>query len=102
MFGLSYYGCCEPVDDRIGKIRKAIPNLRTVSISGWNNFQKISEELAKDFIPPKPNPAFISGPSTGKRKEGPSGQFFRLPERQHGADCARHLRHSNDMSRLPR
>jgi hypothetical protein len=62
MFGLSYYGCCEPVDDRIEYIKKALPNLRTVSISGWNNFQKIGEALGKDYVHcKKPNPTFMSG-----------------------------------------
>jgi hypothetical protein len=50
------------VDDRIEYIKKAIPNLRTVSISGWNNFRKIGEALGSDYVHcKKPNPAFISG-----------------------------------------
>lgn len=62
MFGMSYYGCCEPVDDRLEYIRKAIPNLRTVSISAWNNFEKIGEQLGRDYVHcKKPNPTFISG-----------------------------------------
>lgn len=62
MFGMAYYGCCEPVDDRIEYIKKAMPGLRTVSISGWNNFAKIGKALGKDYVhSKKPNPAFISG-----------------------------------------
>ena len=62
MFGLSYHGCCEPVDDRIELVKKAIPNLRVVSISGWNDFWEIGERLGKDIVhSKKPNPAFISG-----------------------------------------
>jgi hypothetical protein len=62
MFGLSYYGCCEPVDDRIEFIKKEMPNLRVVSISGWNNFQQIGEALGKEYVhSKKPNPAFMSG-----------------------------------------
>ena len=45
MFGLSYYACCEPIHDRFEYIKKAIPNLRTVSIAGWNDFQSIGEQL---------------------------------------------------------
>jgi len=64
LFGLSYYGCCEPLDDRIDLIQKAIPNLRTVSISGWNDFRKIGSLLGKNYVhAKKPNPAFISGAS---------------------------------------
>ncbi len=33
-FGLSYYGCCEPVHTRI-RILKQIPNLRRISVSPW-------------------------------------------------------------------
>lgn len=62
MFGLAYYGCCEPVDDRIEHIKKAIPGLRTVSISGWNDFRRIGDALGKDYVHcKKPNPTFLSG-----------------------------------------
>ena len=36
-FGLIYYGCCERVDDRLPAIIEAIPNLRSVSVSGWSD-----------------------------------------------------------------
>jgi hypothetical protein len=63
-FGLIYYGCCEPVDDRLELIMKAIPNLRSVSVSGWANFLKIGEMLGKDYVySRKPTPAYISGPN---------------------------------------
>ncbi len=62
IFGLVTYGCCEPVDDRIEYIKKAIPKLRTVSVSGWNNFESVAESLGKDYVYcRKPNPTFISG-----------------------------------------
>ena len=61
-FGLVTYGCCEPLDDRIEYIKKAIPNLRTVSVSGWNNFEKIAESLGRDYVYcRKPKPTYISG-----------------------------------------
>ena len=64
MFGLSYYGCCEAVDDRFEQIAKALPNLRTVSVSGWNDLHKIGEILGNNFVYcRKPTPAFISGKS---------------------------------------
>ncbi len=34
-FGLNYYGCCEPLHNKIEVIRKNIPNLRKVSASPW-------------------------------------------------------------------
>ncbi len=62
MFGMSYYGCCEAIDDRFEHIAKAIPNLRTVSVSGWNNFAKVGELLGNNYVYcRKPTPAFLSG-----------------------------------------
>lgn len=61
MFGLTYYGCCEPLDDRFELIAEAIPNLRKVSISGWSNFYKMAEMLGKKYVySRKPTPAYIS------------------------------------------
>ncbi len=62
MFGLTYYGCCEPLHDRVEHIIKALPNLRAVSVSGWSDFQKMADLLGKKYVySRKPTPAFISG-----------------------------------------
>jgi hypothetical protein len=62
MFGMSYYGCCEGVDDRFEYIAKALPNLRTVSVSGWNDLYKIGELLGNDYVYcRKPTPSYFSG-----------------------------------------
>lgn len=61
MFGLTYYGCCETVTDRFEYIEKAIHNLRTVSVSGWSNFEKAGELLNKRYVySRKPVPAYVS------------------------------------------
>jgi len=61
-FGLIYYGCCEPVHDRLELIMDAIPNLRSVSVSGWADFTKIGELLGKRYVySRKPTPALLSG-----------------------------------------
>ena len=61
-FGLVYYGCCERVDDRLESIIAAIPNLRSVSVSGWSNFERTAEILADRYVySRKPIPAHISG-----------------------------------------
>jgi hypothetical protein len=61
-FGLVYYGCCEPVDDRIDLIMEAMPNLRAVSISGWADFDFMAERLGKNVVfSRKPTPAYMSG-----------------------------------------
>ena len=61
-FGLVYYGCCERVDDRLPFILKSIPNLRSVSVSGWSDLAKTAELLGKKYVfSRKPTPAYISG-----------------------------------------
>lgn len=61
-FGLVYYGCCERVHDRLPAIMNAIPNLRSVSVSGWSDVAKTAEMLGKKYVfSRKPTPAHISG-----------------------------------------
>jgi hypothetical protein len=61
MFGMSYYGCCERITDRFEFIAKAIPNLRTVSISGWSDFREAGEMLGNNYVySRKPVPAYTS------------------------------------------
>ena len=48
--GLVYYGCCEPVHDRWEAIRKAIPNIRAVSIPAWADQRIMGEKLGKQYI----------------------------------------------------
>ncbi|HJN17893.1 MAG TPA: hypothetical protein QGH10_20505 [Armatimonadota bacterium] len=58
-FGLSGYGCCEPLDDKVDILRK-IPNLRRVSMSPWVDCAKGAEALGTDYIFSwKPNPAIL-------------------------------------------
>ena len=48
-FGMGYYGCCEPLDDRIDLVRK-IPNVRKVSMSPWTNQERGAAAIAGDFV----------------------------------------------------
>ena len=58
-FGLSNYGCCEPLDKKLDII-KTIPNVRRVSMSPWVDVERGASELGKDYIfSYKPNPAII-------------------------------------------
>jgi hypothetical protein len=59
-FGLAYYGCCEPIHNRI-RIIKRLPNLRSLSVSPWCNQELMADELGGQYIfCRKPNPALIS------------------------------------------
>lgn len=63
-FGLSYYGCCEGVHKKFELITKHIHNIRTVSVSGWSNQNKVGELLGNRYVySKKPVPAYVSGPT---------------------------------------
>ncbi|MCI5649612.1 MAG: hypothetical protein MR332_09290 [Fusicatenibacter sp.] len=56
-FGMVYYGCCEPLDQKIDILRQ-IPNLRKISITPWADIRVAAEAIGKDYvISAKPNPA---------------------------------------------
>jgi len=61
-FGLSYYGCCEPLDKKMDIVEK-IPNLRKVSITPWANVDVAAEAIGKKYVlANKPNPAAVTMP----------------------------------------
>ncbi len=61
LFGLNYWGCCEPVDPIWGSVSK-IANLHAVSISKWANQEKMGEALQGRNIvySRKPDPNLLS------------------------------------------
>ncbi|HIE28013.1 TPA: hypothetical protein EYP66_12075 [Candidatus Poribacteria bacterium] len=59
-FGLSAYGCCEPLHNKMRFIRK-IKNLRRVSMSPWVDIEVASTEVGRDYVyTHKPNPTIVS------------------------------------------
>ncbi len=62
-FGLTCYGCCEPLHTRWNVVKNH-HNLRRVSCSAWANLAKMAGYLQDDFILSlKPNPAALAVPS---------------------------------------
>ncbi|MFA6291300.1 MAG: hypothetical protein WC637_05925 [Victivallales bacterium] len=58
-FGLTYYGCCEPVENRFAYLRN-IKNLRCVSVSPWSNIEKCAEVYGRNYVLcRKPNPGLV-------------------------------------------
>lgn len=58
-FGMTYYGCCEPLDGK-AEVLKRIPNLRKVSVSPWCDSGKAIENLGDRYVlSRKPNPAIF-------------------------------------------
>jgi hypothetical protein len=59
-FGLNYYGCCEPLHNKIDLLHE-IPNLRKISISPWADVRKSAEQVHRDYVLSlKPNPAVLA------------------------------------------
>jgi hypothetical protein len=59
-WGLTYYGCCEPLDRKIDILRR-IPNLRKISVSPWCNTDRIVEKVGRDYVVSrKPLPAIVA------------------------------------------
>lgn len=60
LFGLTYYGCCEPVENRFQWIRHA-KNLRCISVSPWSNVETCAELYGRNYVLcRKPNPSLIA------------------------------------------
>jgi hypothetical protein len=61
-FGLTCYGCCEPVHGRWPAVKRH-HNLRRVSCSPWADVEKMAAYLGSDYIlSVKPNPAVLAVP----------------------------------------
>jgi len=62
-FGLTCYGCCEPLHSRWHVVKRH-HNLRRVSCSPWVDIEKMAQNLEADYIfSMKPNPVIVSTPS---------------------------------------
>jgi hypothetical protein len=60
MCGLSYYGCCEPLDRFIPYLKK-VPNMRKIGITPWANVRSSAEQIGGDYVfARKPNPANVA------------------------------------------
>ena len=61
-FGNVYYGCCEPLHDKVPMIRK-YSNVRKISMSPWADVEIGAANIGKDYVfSNKPNPAFLAKP----------------------------------------
>ena len=59
-FAYTYYGCCEPLDDKIPVLKK-IKNLRKIGCSPWASVEKCAEQIGGNYVlARKPNPAHVA------------------------------------------
>ncbi|MEX1297264.1 MAG: hypothetical protein AB1Z67_13960, partial [Candidatus Limnocylindrales bacterium] len=85
-FGLVYYGCCEPQTDRLERIIEAMPNLRSVSVTPWADFDRTAELLGDRYVfSRKPDPVPISGPQP--HWENAEADLRRTREAARRGDC---------------
>jgi len=59
-FGLVYYGCCDPLDQKMDEVRM-IPHVRKVSMSPWVDEERGAAEIRDEFVySRKPTPALLA------------------------------------------
>ena len=59
-FPISYYGCCERLDNKIDILR-TVPSLRKISVSPWSDARHAAEVIGRDYvISLKPSPALLA------------------------------------------
>jgi hypothetical protein len=59
-FGLLYYGCCEPLDQRLSLILPKAPNLHAISVSPWSDPAILFNLVGRrQVMCVKPNPAHV-------------------------------------------
>jgi hypothetical protein len=60
-FRYNFYGCCEPLHNKVDIIKRNIPRLRKISISPWADFDKAVENVKDEIVFAwKPNPAVFA------------------------------------------
>ncbi|MDR2686323.1 MAG: hypothetical protein LBB75_01100 [Oscillospiraceae bacterium] len=60
--GLVYYGCCEPLHNKIDLVEK-IPNLRKIGVTPWADVNIAAEIIGGRYVvSSKPNPAAVAVP----------------------------------------
>ena len=58
-FGLNYYGCCEPLHDKLD-VLASVPNLRKVSMSPWADVdQAVAEDGREVCVLPQAQPGGV-------------------------------------------
>jgi len=58
---LTYYGCCEPLHDRIDVLTRNFKNLRKIGVTPWADEKSCALQIGGKYVySKKPNPAFVA------------------------------------------
>ncbi len=86
--GLVYYGCCEPMDNKIDILRRRFKNLRKVSITPWADPERAAGQMGRDLVmAAKPNPAFVSSRRFDPKPVEEEITGYLEACRRHGTPC---------------
>lgn len=101
-FNLSYYGCCEPLHNKL-EILKSVKNLRKISCSPWANIEKTVERTNGNYVLSiKPNPAHVATPKMDHAEI--KRYFTKIINELQGAPCEFIFKDistcQNDVSRI--
>ncbi len=100
-YGLSHYGCCEPVHDWLGSL-KQVRNLRRVSVSPWADVRKSAERLGGDYVfcyKPLPTPVTTEHFDPAALR-GAYAEVFRIT-REHGCHVEIMMKDLHSIRRQP-
>ena len=85
--GLAYYGCCEPLHNKVDIVAK-IPNLRKIGCTPWADTEAEAEAVGKRFVlSVKTNPAAVAVPRL--ERDVLRREISRILDacRRHGCSC---------------
>lgn len=99
-FAYTYYGCCEPLDQKLDVIQE-IKNLRKIGVSPWANEEIMAERIGGNFVyARKPNPANVAvmtDPDVIRRETEKTVQLAI----KHGCPCEFVLKDISTVSHKP-
>ncbi len=85
-WGLTYYGCCEPLHHKMSVLRR-IPNLRKISVNFRCAIDRVATDIGPDYVwSYKPNPAVLA--EERWRPDVARAELVRVAERARAAGAS--------------
>ncbi len=99
-WGLTYYGCCEPLDLKVDILRR-VPNLRKISMNYRIQVERAIDQVGGDYVfSYKPNPAWLA--EARWRPEQARRELVELLERARGCHIELILKDISTVAYDPR